>query len=1263
MLALSTRLSMTALGVLGDRPPVAVQPPLVDGIHLRWSFTRSTGFPWYGYFLYRRPNADLERTCLASGFIDLVTDPLSTTGTIGADELSSDLPLVGTDDFPANGQAELDLGPFDDRGRTYVRLDVHDGEVTVRVSGRVGFRSVGTKLICSELDSQPKGVRITPEPVPGVGVRLDAGARIRLDPPCDQVRLAFSGLGQGVSAVARDASGHQVADGDTKGRPSLTLTTTTQPIVGVEVRQHAHGDAPVVLRELCRRPSARGTRSVVLTGSRSGVPVASTTITGRPGEIVPFDITADAMDEVRFTGQDGDPLPDAALIELCYVPLLLTAALRWEPLLPGALPLPVTHPDYPASGGRAEDETAARAEADGRIRYPAPDTYGAPEFHDLHDALIDLVTGGPGGVPMADPSRAADVTAASGSTTGDGLPTMPAQHPLDLVLLPTIHPAMAQLLGLYWVDDTAVPRTAYDYLLLADNAGVSGGDPAKALAAWEQSDPGVDAAIVTDEVAGPATPLAAPRDVRAYALTGGTLPAGEDPSVVIALAGSVGLRWQLPESGGALSPGSAVAYHVWRDELGDATDPAPGSGLGDQLTAAGPVVVADPDLDPFHPIQWPPHWPGKALYRVDPVTAEGWYGYRVAGMDVFGRISPPSDPAAWYQWAPMPSPRPWYYVDPAAESLIRPGAVRIRDTVPPPPPSAVEATVLDPADPFLLRDTAYTAWRGQVDAELIGLRVSWKWTAAQRQQAPGTAEFRVYWSADQPAPDTHDPLAYTDRVHVVPISGGVDGAGDLSFEVFLPVPGGTVFTGGVPLAPTLADPVKYAYVAVSAADANPHTADAATWPDWGDRAGNEGRAGGPAKVFRVRRDAPPAPAVPADSERVYATPADYLSASYYTYRWVPGTNLTTHVYRALDESVFAADWRARPRPPLAATDTAQFPDPVAEPRWNSAKRAQVAAELNGLNAFPQTSTGKAQAMAAYRALSDDGLRVLAGLAGTERAFTQITTAALDPASPDTANRVGPDNPPDFPVDPALRCYVDTLDGRSTNRYFYRSSYVDAARNTGPLSSAGPPVWLPKVAAPRTPSLRSVTGGETLVTIAWAANRETDLAEYLVYRADTEAAARDVRAMTLVHTEPVGDRPPRVVWTDAPVPAQTTLWYRLAAADTSGNVSPPTDAMPARAYRSAPPPAPEWVAADRAAPDTTVHLVWTLAEPRLRPLVQRRPDGVLTWVAVSGWLTEETTSFDDATADAGGYFYRVLVRDPAGNVPFTAPARYVPPFGP
>ena len=78
-------------------------------------------------------------------------------------------------------------------------------------------------------------------------------------------------------------------------------------------------------------------------------------------------------------------------------------------------------------------------------------------------------------------------------------------------------------------------------------------------------------------------------------------------------------------------------------------------------------------------------------------------------MDIFGRISPASGPAAWREWAPQPTPRPWYYVDPPGDTVINPDAVRILDKTPPPSPPGLTASLLDPLDPYVIQDGAYQA--------------------------------------------------------------------------------------------------------------------------------------------------------------------------------------------------------------------------------------------------------------------------------------------------------------------------------------------------------------------------------------------------------------------------------------------------------------------------------------------------------------------------------------------------------------------------
>src|SRR5581483_1212171 len=153
-----------------------------------------------------------------------------------------------------------------------------------------------------------------------------------------------------------------------------------------------------------------------------------------------------------------------------------------------------------------------------------------------------------------------------------------------------------------------------------------------------------------------------------------------------------------------------------------------------------------------------------------------------------------------------------------------------------------------------------------------------------------------------------------------------------------------------------------------------------------------------------------------------------------------------------------------------ATDDSRFPAAADEPRWDQALRESVAAELAELG-------GKADLAAARdffrNRISNDALRVLAGLAELAPAFSQVTIQPLDPDDGANADRPGPDTPPGYAPRASLRAYVDTLDGRSSNRWFYRSAYVDNAHNVSGLSLSSPPVYLHDVVPPRTPVVTRV----------------------------------------------------------------------------------------------------------------------------------------------------------------------------------------------
>lgn len=922
-------------------------------------------------------------------------------------------------------------------------------------------------------------------------------------------------------------------------------------------------------------------------------------------------------------------------------------------------------------------------------------------------------------------------------------PTLGPIYPYDLVMLASLSPTYAQMLGLYWVDKAARSDRSYDYLLAADHTGAALLDPNLALTLAQTGlFERLDLAIVFDRRRAAAAPFRQP-DQRVYLLPG-SVTTGD---------GTVALAWDIErDERGRLPSDRPVMYHLWRASLGQfAAGGAPEAPAEsqfelisrDQEGEPAPVLVPSPPIAAAaarsRPSNWPP--PDLPILAFDRPPAEGWYSYRVKGVDIFGRHATwmPRDPEAqgapWYQWEIAEGPRPWYYQDPPGTRAIHPFAVAVLDKVAPPAPVQVEAYTLDPEDPTVLQDQAYLAWREEHPNELGG-RVSWVWTGEQQLLAPDTAEFRVYSNLGQDPPEEAAQATAWGRRHKVfpfgeswatamlPLAGGgrvlqgeggqaegvvvtLDGTPELSgvrledeplLAVYLwlsagqgndaregiyrvvgcdaaagrvmlehepGLGGGSLRWALVQLArryevflsqsewpalqTTTASPIAYAHIGVSAADSRQHAPDAR-----GDaeRLGNEGSVGVPARVFRVHRVPPAAPALPAYPERIYATPADYHNRSYFTLLYPnPAPGLRAHVFRALDDSVYKADRALRPRgTPLLPTE--YFPSEAVEPRWTAAKREAVCAELNGLDS-PGADEPPAQVWAAYRALSDDALRILAGLPGNEGAFSQITVAPL---------------PRDEALaEPGLLDYMDTLDGRATNSYLYRVAYVDGANNRGALSLSTPPVHLRNIVPPRAPTITKALGGDRAITLHWASNREPDLAGYHVYRAESAETARDLRTMLcLTEGSPVGTAvtagtsPPAVTWADSPVPGLTDFWYRVVAFDSAeggGNVSAPSAAVQGRAYDDARPAPPTRPLPQPGPTVGSLVLSWTSANSDLRCLVQRRPAEAPEgkWISLSGWLPRGEYTYTDANRRPGAsYDYRLRAMDSEGRQSVSEP---------
>ena len=1522
-MALQTRnLVLVGLGVQGDRPLNPMQPPLMDGVHLRWSFRRELGFPWYGFYLFRRVRLAGDPVWLSRETLNLnIESRLGTRFDTPIGHVSSDMLLRLTDDFPATpvgGEVEFDLA-----GRNHLRFDLLSGELGRRALISIGFHQAGeiqvTLLLGNTTSWTQAEVPVVKSVVRGragqevsVSLEFDAISAIELSSgPAALVELGYVPVAQDAIMRwepvpdfpnpmslpltqadypctqgrpedlprGRTTAGRRIRYGDpnpfisaqppTRISGTVSVANGSAIVDGVATRWRAdmegqllqvNGDATayVILAVI-------STHKLVLSRKYQGTNRNGAAYTVRPDS---FGQLHDYMVHLVAGGPAAGPMFQRCVPEPIHSrgtievrrgsPTVTGTGTDWGADLTG-LELQVTcdaigtatvtqnslYVDGAGTNWSTEMAGLAfRVAGDGvvytimGVDVPAQQlvldrvyagSSGSGMGYSIFEKTTYTIAGVDSTIQLTLDQNYMGNTGAGKSyvvvpclqprVPGEIAPRMPRQHPLDLILSLALHPAMAQMLGLYWVDQTVDPNISYDYLLVADHTGVGGFDPDTVLARLRQDGfSQLDGYILFNEQMKRASPLAAPGGMQAHRLpTAAVLDSGLSNA-----RNMVGLNWDLSlAESGALLPGQAVMYHIWRRTLEDG-QPHPEPGERVLVTQNGPLVVSKPSLQPGEVPERPPDWPSTPLYFIDSGLPDGLYSYQVDGIDIFGRYSPESDPAT----------------------------VRLSDETPPPPPTGIEAFALDPDDPTVLQDQAYAIWR-TANPGVMGLRVRWLWTHLHMRQAPDIREFRIYhqpqrlnvltgrsvnvsafsaaesivetdiannqgpngymgaWlrigsqafrivaseagarlcvrvtnigPADEIQPkanasltimipppytsgrisvvngsptvagvgtawraemanqilqlpgesvtytilqidtdnqllldrayegatasekayavthplfiDYADPTNWAQRYHVVgydehvteqvppkrapdgselsgaactvsgslvllggnpDLSGGelvgeslylandnkrpdktyliravgvpadtviVDEAPDIGnapspwvigrpvrvYEIFLPAPLG--------FEPSLAEPIAYAHIGVGSADDKDRVADDPSWSDngrggWGGRNGNESRVGAPAQIFRVRRTPAPTPeAVVYSTERVYATPADYHSRSSFTYRWQPAKDpqapeqilpLRCHIFRALDDSLFKADWAQRPRShSLSAADLDLFPvEWRADNAENNQRRQDIADLLNPLNHLGQDA-----AMAHYRSLPDDALRVLAGLPGNESAFTQLTIQPLDSQEPDPEdpaklrwrNRRGPDDPdafevwnpnnppanPDNPLeDPALLVYIDTLDGRSTNRYFYRAAFVDGAHNRSEqLSLSSPPVYLPNIVPPRIPVITKVLGGDRQITLRWASNREPDLAEYRVYRAESKEAARDLRLMDLVHTElvPVGvlaERPTAVSWTDTTEQGITTLYYRVVALDEAGNVSTPSKPVAGRAYDYGPPAEPTW----------------------------------------------------------------------------------------
>ena len=284
-------------------------------------------------------------------------------------------------------------------------------------------------------------------------------------------------------------------------------------------------------------------------------------------------------------------------------------------------------------------------------------------------------------------------------------------EPISLLFTLALHSEVARLLGLYWIDTGADPNVEYDYRVVGYWGGVRRSWRVERLSRPNTAPLSPTSLQTVTAVPSVARPLP----------TGGYWPT----------EAHVTLRWTPPTSSPEVDLGQAdgilpVFHRVERQDRGPIGGPP--EGAPDPFapiavpSEAGAFVPADPVLVLPQEVEGQPdRWPNVFAY--DGYVDYRTYGYRIIGIDLFGRESPPSNELQ----------------------------VDVTDQIAPPAPPNAEARLWqwrDPAVPRLLqslRDSLFPLQPDGTPGNEIALQVSWLWPDAFAQGVQDLKGFRLYW--------------------------------------------------------------------------------------------------------------------------------------------------------------------------------------------------------------------------------------------------------------------------------------------------------------------------------------------------------------------------------------------------------------------------------------------------------------------------------------------------------------------------------------
>ena len=317
-----------------------------------------------------------------------------------------------------------------------------------------------------------------------------------------------------------------------------------------------------------------------------------------------------------------------------------------------------------------------------------------------------------------------------------------------------------------------------------------------------------------------------------------------------------------------------------------------------------------------------------------------------------------------------------------------------------------------------------------------------------------------------------------------------------------------------------------------------------------------------------------------DLATLKATPADVHGKSTFAVRWRKSGNSVQHfVYRAMDTTLFLVDNARRIDGDLA--DYTPFNPPDYNP-----------ADVDAIGQISYVSNANG-ALAQYANLTASQLFILANLAENNAAYTRLHSQPIYEDDNDYQDRntdiPDPISGAIYTPSSDLLLYCDaTLDGRGTNRYFYRVKTTGSNGLSSEFGESTLPVEAPRTTPPPRPVITTITGGEKQITIKWAKNPGVEIAGYLLYRTDDKKKVVDWRRMQLIKANDAdtysveinGDLPQKEFkFIDDSVIPRRPYYYAVVAVSLSdeGKWLKSRSSLPksGQAYDLTPPDPPAW----------------------------------------------------------------------------------------